>query len=276
MRYQKITLLLLSFLLTQYLSAQTFTMGKKCKEKLEQARMSLESKDYSGALEVLEDFSGDCKTKDAKEQGAIAKAEAYNGLKQYDQAVEEADKALKATKDRSLGGHFQKAIALEGVGDAEGAKSSLNKVIELTEENQNTTEKASNYALMAALYDRQLGERDSAFMYLEKAMELDANNPNFYIQKGDMYVYSDEYDKAFTEGYDKAVAMGKEDLEMYIIRSNARLKMLQHKYGTTEARELKQKMTEEEKQLTCTDLQKALSMGWEAMDKDLFATMICK
>jgi tetratricopeptide (TPR) repeat protein len=148
-------------------------------------------------------------------------------------------------------------------------------VIELTEMNQNTKERASNYALMAALYDRQLDDRDSAFYYLDKAIGMDASNADFLIQKGDMYVSSHEYDKAFA-AYDEAVAMGRTDMDMYIIRSNAGLKMLEHKYGTTKAGDLRSKMTDGEKALVCGDLTKALELGWKDMNKDMFAALVCK
>jgi len=255
--------------------AQLFTMGEKCRELYDQGKEALESEAYSRALEILDQFSGDCKTKDAKRVVAAAKAEAYNGLGEYEKAIAEADEALRLTKNRSLGGHFQKGVALHRMGDERGAQAELNEVIALTEKNQNTQERASNYALMAALYDRQFNSRDTALLYLDKAMEMDPTNTHFWIQKGDMYAGTHEYDKAF-EAYDQAVAMGRTDLDMYITLSNTGLKMLEHKYGTTKAQELRGKMTEAEKNRVCPDLQKALELGWNQMDKDMFAALVCK
>ncbi|MEH0154696.1 hypothetical protein V6R21_11195 [Limibacter armeniacum] len=274
-KFPPFIILLWIIALPTLLPAQTFTMSKKCKTKLSAADSALQVKSFQEALTMLEEFRGDCKTRDAKIQGAEHMAEAYNGLEDYQNAIAQADEALKLTKDRSIVAHFQKATALGKMGDAEGAKSSLNKVIELTEKNQNTKERASNYALMAALYDRQLGEQDSAFMYLDQAVSLDPENTDFVIQRGDMYMNAKDYNTAF-EAYDKAVSMGRNDLDMYIIRSNARLRIMQDKYGTTKAKELKEKMTPEEKEQVCADITKANELGWNQMDKDMFAALVCK
>ncbi len=261
--------------LPQFGQAQLFTMGKQCRALYDQSKEALTSKSYSEALSLIEQFQGECKTKDAKRVIAAAKAEAYNGLGQYENAIQEADQALKLTKNRSLAGHFQKGIALHNLGDTQGAKAELDEVIALTEKNQNIKERASNYALMAAYYDRQFNDRDTALLYLDKAMEMDPSNSSFWIQKGDMFVATNEFDAAF-QAYDQAVAMGRTDLDMYIIRSNTGLKMLEHKYGTTNAKELRGKMTEADKNRVCPDLQKAIDLGWNQMDKDMFAALVCK
>ncbi|MCP9200503.1 hypothetical protein MKO06_11320 [Gramella sp. GC03-9] len=272
---KKIALSLSIFLGFAYtLHSQTFTMGKKCREIYVRAENALEQNAYQEALNILNEFSDECKTKDARELRSVAKAEAYNGLGQYDDAMREAELALDVTKGESLNAWFQKGIAQNKKGDIQGSRSSLEKVISLTEMNQNTQQRASNYALMGALYSRQLNEPDSAFYYLDKAKELDPGNPDFLIQEGDIYVNFDDYDNAF-RAYDQAQAAGKNDMEMYIIRSEARLKQMEHQYGTTNAQELKSKMTAQEKETVCGDLQKALEMGWRDMNKDMFAALVC-
>jgi tetratricopeptide (TPR) repeat protein len=256
-------------------NAQTFTMGKKCRAKLEAAKAPLAEGAYNEALTQFDIFADDCKTKDAKEATAIGKAEAFNGLKNYDQAIIEADKALKITKDKSLGGHFQKGIALNGKGDIAGSKASLNQVMVLTENNQNTAERASNYALMAALYDRQLKEPDSALAYLNKAKELDPDNVNYMLQEGDLYLSKRDYAKAF-KSYNAAAGMYPDSKEVYIAKSNAHLIMMEQKYSTTKAQELRTKMTTEERYALCADLQKALALGWQDMNKEMFSALVCK
>ena len=254
--------------------AQTFTMGKKCHEIYQRTEDALQQDNFQEALNILDEFSNECKTKDAREMRSVAKAEALNGLGQYDEAINEADLALDITKGKSLNAWFQKGVAQNKKGDIQGSKESLEQVMNLTENNQNTKERASNYALMGALYSRQLNEPDSAFYYLDKAKAMDPGNPNIMIQEGDIYVNYDEYDKAFA-AYDQAQAAGKNDMEMYIIRSEAGLKKMEHKYGTTNAQELKGKMSSQEKEELCTDMQKAIEMGWRDMNKDMFAALVC-
>lgn len=255
--------------------AQTFTMGKKCQEIYQKTQTALEQEAYNEALNILDEFSNECKTKDAREMRSNAKAEAYNGLGQYDSAINEADLALDITKGKSLNAWFQKAIAQNKKGDIQASKKSLGEVISLTEMNQNSKQRASNYALMGALYSRQLNQPDSAFFYLDKAKELDPGNPDIMIQEGDIYVNFNDYDNAF-RAYEQAQAAGKNDMEMYQIRSEAWLKKMENKYGTNNAQELKAKMTAQEKEDLCTDLNKALEMGWRDMNKDMFAALVCK
>lgn len=270
------TLILAIIFLTTYLPtmSQTFTMGKKCKALLEEVNGFLDAESYTEALAKLDEFSGNCKTKDAKEIAATSKAEAYNGLQQYEQAIQEADAALKLTKDKSLLAHFQKGIALNELGDSEGSKSELQKVIELTEMNQNSSVRANNYALMARIYSRQLNDRDSADIFLDKAIELNPGNTAYIIQRGDMNLYYNEYEKAYAN-YDEALSKGHDPLDVSISRTKVSFKKLENKYGTNKANELRNKMTSDEKEVLCSDLSKALNLGWEDMSMDMFSALVC-
>jgi tetratricopeptide (TPR) repeat protein len=132
-----------------------------------------------------------------------------------------------------------------------------------------------NYALMSAMYERQLNDIDSAQVYLNKAKTLDPTNVNFLIQEGTMYSTLNDYTKAFNS-YDQAQAMAPQNLELAIERSNTRLRMLDSKYGTSKAQELRGKMTSEESALLCSDLNKAKSLGYKDMNRDLFLALVCK
>lgn len=268
-------LLMIPLFVYASLAAQTFTMGKKCRAQNNSGINLLKEKKYQAALDTFSTMEKTCTTKDAKEATAVGKAEAYNGLGKYEEAIAASDAALKVTKNKSLNGFFQKAVAQNRLKQYDAAKATFSQMMALTEKNQNTKVRASNYAIMSLLQWRQLGNKDSADYYLEKAIALDPTNPDFIVQKGDMLVDAKKYDEAFVQ-YDKAVAMGKADLEMYEARSNARMKMVQEKYGTTNAQELRAKMTAQEKSQLCTELQKAISLGLKDMKQDMFASLVCK
>ncbi|ULQ50633.1 tetratricopeptide repeat protein [Flavihumibacter fluvii] len=263
------------FLISVAASAQTFTMGKDCNALNAKGKDELKAKNYQQAFETFSGMKGKCKTKDGKEASAVGLAESLNGLGRYEEAIKASDEALKVTKNSSLAAYFQKGYAQNKLKQYEASKASLDKIIQLTEKNENIKQRATNYALMAAMYDRQLGNTDSAFYFLDKAIAMDSANAGFYIQKGDMFVEAKKYEAAFIE-YDKAVALGRTDMDMYIIRSDASLKMMENKYHTTNAQELRAKMTASEKNLVCSDLKKALDLGWKDMNKDMFAALVCK
>ena len=172
-------------------------------------------------------------------------------------------------------GLFQKATAQHKMKQYDEAQKTFSQMIALTEKNQDTKSRAKNYAAMSALYWRQLNNKDSANYYLDKAISLDSTNANFVIQRGDMFVDEKKYDQAFEE-YDNAIDMGKADQEMYTIRSDARLKMLSEKYKTTNAQELRSKISSSEKELLCADLKKAIDLGLKDIKKDMFASLVCK
>jgi tetratricopeptide (TPR) repeat protein len=268
-------LFLATIFLCSLVSAQTFTMGKKCREKNDSSINLLKEKKYNQAVGAFTAMEKSCNTKDAKEAIGVGKAEAYNGLGKYEEAIASSDAALKVTKNTSLGGLFQKAVAQNKLKQYDAASATFSQMMALTEKNQDAKARASNYAIMSSFHWRQMGNADSADYYLEKAIALDPANADFVIQKGDMLVGEKKYDAAFAQ-YDKAMEMGKSDVEMYQIRTDARIKMLQEKYKTTNAQELRSKMTAQEKELLCADLKKAISLGLQDMKYDMFASLVCK
>ncbi|MDM9631004.1 tetratricopeptide repeat protein [Robiginitalea aurantiaca] len=274
MKSKKLLTILLLLLMSNGF-AQTFTMGKKCQESYASAKAALESKSYQDALSLFEAFSSDCKTKDAKILASEGKAEAYNALGMHTEAMAEADDVLKRTKDRSLAGHFQKAVALNATGDIEGSKKQLESVMKLTEMNENTAQRASNYALMAALYDRQMGQMDSAMVYLNKAKELDPENVNYILQEGDMYLVHDDFKSAYAV-YDEAARLYPDSQEVYVSKSNAGLQEMAKKYGTTKAQDLRGMMSAAEKAAICGDLTRAMELGYKDMNKEMFKALVCQ
>jgi len=268
-------LFIVFFILIASVNAQTFTMGKKCKEQNTAGINLLKEKKYQDALNTFTAMEKSCNTKDAKEVIAVGKAEALNGLGKYEDAITASDAALKITKNKSVMGYFQKAVAQYKLKQYDAANASFSKVISLTEKNQDTKSRASNYAAMSALQFRQLNNKDSANYYLDKAIALDNSNPDFIVQKGDMLASEKKYTEAFVQ-YDKAVGMGKADVEMYTIRTNARMKETQEKYGTTNTQELRSKMSDSEKKMVCSELNKAISLGLKDMKMDMYASLVCK
>src|SRR5215471_4693323 len=264
---QKMILIISVFFTHGVTYGQTFTMGNKCYDQNKQGMSLLKEKKYEEALSTFTGMQKSCTTKDAKGAIPVGKAEAYNGLGKYQEAITASDAALKVTKNNSLMGYYQKAIAQNKLKQYDAARASFAKVIDLTEKNKDSKARATNYATMSALYWRQMNNKDSANYYLDKAIALDPTNARFIIQRGDMFVDEKNYDQAFVQ-YDKAVQMGKTDAEMYTIRSNARIKQMQEKYHTINAQELRSKMTPKERDLVCADLKKAISLGLKDMKQE--------
>lgn len=272
---KQVKIVLLALLISNIGFAQTFTMGKKCRASLELAQEALAEEQYNEALNYYNAFDDKCNTKDAKEIGAYGKAEALNGLGRYEEAIVEADKALEVTKSTSINAYFQKAVAYSKLGKLTEAKDALDKVIQLTETNENVKERASNYALMAAFYERKMNDQKQAQDYLDKAKELDPSNIDYLIQEGGMYSTAGNFDKALVS-YNAAVELDDNSKDLYVARSNARIKHLNAKYGTEKTQDLRGKMTSQEKKDLCSDLNKASELGYKNMNRDMFKALICK
>ena len=261
-------------LVTHQAISQTFTMSKKCREQIDLANRMNSDKQYDSALTVFNTITKQCNSKDGKEAVANGKAHAYNGKMQYTEAMAAANAALAVSKNTSLNAYFERGIANEGLKNSDAATADFNQIIALTEKNQNVKERATIYAKIADLH-YEAGKMSEGDANLSKAMELDPANTNFIIQKGDVYVKQGKYNEAF-EYYDKAVDAGRTDLEMYVIRTNARMKMVQDKYGTSVAQELRAKMTAKEKDQVCVEMKKALELGLKDMKQEMFSALVCK
>jgi tetratricopeptide (TPR) repeat protein len=256
------------------LSQQLFTMSNKCLEQTKRAEKMNDEKKYDSALNLYNSITKSCNSNDGKEIIFNGKARSYNGKKKYDEAISMANQSLKLTKNKSLNGYFERAMAYNGKKMMDSSRADFTRIIELTEKNQNVKERATIYAMIGDQYYKS-GMKDSANANLNKAIELDPDNANFYIQKGDMAAKENNYNEAFVN-YDKAVAMGRNDVNMYKIRAGARVSMVQKKYHTENAQELRSKMTPQEKEQVCTELKKAIDLGYKNMQADMFSALVCK
>ncbi len=268
------TLMMLSYFGSSPASAQLITMSKECRAQVAQGNEMNAARDYRRALDLFTGIAADCDTKDGKEAVQVGIASAQNGLYNYPEAIAAANLALEVSKGTSLNALFERAIAQEKSGNMAAATADYDRIIELTEKNQNVTERATIYAKVADLNYRA-GKLDDANAHLAKAMELDPANADFYIQRGDWAADSGDYDRAFAD-YDKAVSMGRNDPDMYAIRGQARIKMMQKKYGTENVQELRAKMTPAETEMVCGDTRKAVDMGLQDMKMDMFVALVCR
>ncbi|MGL6269083.1 MAG: hypothetical protein ACRC2O_14215, partial [Chitinophagaceae bacterium] len=138
-------------LFAQQAISQTFTMSKDCRQKIQLADRMNSDKQYDSAITVFNSITKQCNSKDGKEAVAIGKAHAYNGQKQYTEAIAAANTALAVSKNTSLNGFFERGIANEGLQNSEAAKADFNQIIALTEKNQNLKERATIYAKIAEM-----------------------------------------------------------------------------------------------------------------------------
>jgi len=273
----RVLLVLLAFMATTVTGAQaqTITMGKECRAQVDAANQLNDDGNYSDALAAFDAIVDKCDTKDGKEAVQVGRAHALNGLGNYTEAIAAADAAQAAyPKQESLFAYFERAYAQEQMGNMEAATADYDRIIELTEKNENVAERATIYAKVADL-NSKAGKTAEAETYLAKAMELDPSNADFYVIKGDWGVRAGDYDAAFA-AYDQAVAMGHTGAAMYEIRAEARLKQVQDTYGTTNTQELRAKMTPTETQQVCAEITKALELGLKNMRLDMFAALVCQ
>jgi hypothetical protein len=70
--------------------------------------------------------------------------------------------------------------------------------------------------------------------------------------------------------------MGRTDPDMYAIRGEARIKMMQQKYATENVQQLRAKMTPDETAMVCADVSEALDLGLKDMQIDMFAALVCR
>lgn len=254
--------------------AATPSARSECSDAITAANLQNDAGDYAGALAAFDAIIPKCKGKKDRIAIQSGRSHALNRQKRYAEAITAADAVLAKDDKTHLFSLFERAYANEHLGNKDLAAADYQQVITLTEKNQNVKERATLYAKMADL-NHNAGKTAEAEAALAKAVELDPANPSFAIMKGDWAVKAGNY-AAADSAYNKAAAMGVSGVEIYQIRSEASLKMVQEKYGTVNAQELRAKMTPQEKALVCTDLNRALALGWKNPQMDMFAALTCR
>jgi len=250
------------------------TTSNSCYNLIKSSNDQNKAGDYSSALANFNEILKKCDAYDAKVPAYAGKAEALNGLQQYDAALSSAQEGLKLDKT-SIDNLFQKAVAEMRLGRNAEAKTDLQTVISLTEKNKNTAQRATIYAKIAALESREQNWTD-ATTNIHQAISLDPNNGDFYILQGDISASSGNYPAAL-ESYNQAISiMGNGSAPAWKAKVEAMIKMNKGKYGTNDANTLAAKMNETEKQNLCTAIKSGKAQGMKNMNIDLTQVAICK
>jgi tetratricopeptide (TPR) repeat protein len=247
-------------------------MSNNCYNMISTGQGQNKSGNFSAALETFNTVLQKCDAYDAKEKGFAGKAEALNGLKQFNDALEAANQGLKIS-NTSIDNLFQKATAEIGLGMESAAKADLNTIISLTQKNKNTAERATIYAKIAALNAKEQAY-DEALGNINQAMSLDNSNLDFAVLQGDIYVASGKF-KEGLESYDNAISKGRNDAEVWKAKATALIKMNQKKYGTDNAGTLAKKMNSTEKQSLCSTIRTAMERGMKDMNLELMQVAVC-
>ncbi len=255
-------------------AAQLITMSKECRESVATGDAMNAAGNHQEALNLFTSIVDECDTKDGSEAVQVGLAMAHNGLGQYAEAIAAADLALEVSKQDSLGALHEKAVALEAQGDLQGARDQYLAIIGLTENNVDTAARANNYAKVANL-EYRVGNRQTASEYLDKAMELDPDNPAYNVQRSDWATNEGDVARANAE-LDAAAAKGGSSAELYAMRFESNMKSLQEKYGTDNVQALRSSMTAAETESICRDARGAIDNGLADMQIDMFIALVCK
>jgi tetratricopeptide (TPR) repeat protein len=244
-----------------------------CDDAIAAANLLNDSGDYSGALAAFDTIVSECDSK--KEMMAIqsGRAHSLNKLGRHDEAIAAANMVL-AEDELHLFALFERATAYEAEGKLDLAEADYNLVLRTADTNVHVEERATIYAHVGQMY-YSTGKTTEAHQYMDKAIELDPANPTYVIIKGDWASREGDY-AAADQYYSQATGMGVDNAEMYQIRAEGSLNMMQDKYGTTNAQELRAAMTPQETALVCADVTKALALGWKNPQMDMFSALVCK
>jgi tetratricopeptide (TPR) repeat protein len=250
------------------------TMNNGCYNSINTAKASNASGNYSAALDQFNQVLSKCDSYDAKEQANAGKAEALNGLKQYNDALAAANEGLKINKT-SVDNLFQRASAELGLKMQTEAKADFAQIIDLTQKNQNVKDRATIYAKIAEI-DLKQNMYSDAMNNVETAISTDSTNSDFYILKGDIYAAQSGYSNALS-AYDQAVTYGGNSAKVWQAMVEAETKAFQKKYSTgSNAADLAGKMSSADKNTLCSDISKAKSNGVKNQNIDLLQLSVCK
>lgn len=250
------------------------TMTNACYDAVKEGTAFNEAGNYSAAVEKFNIVLKKCDAYDAKEKGYAGLATAYNGMKQYKEALDAANAGLKIS-NTSVDIMFQRAAAELGLNMQAEAKADFAKIIDMTQKNQNIKDRATIYAKIAEL-DFNQNMYSDAINNVEAAIKTDSTNADFYILKGDIYAAQKMYPDAYTY-YNDAVSYGGNTAKVWQSKVEAETKLMQNKYGTgSNAAALAAKISASDKQLLCSDITQAKKYGVNSQSIDLLQLAICK
>lgn len=248
-------------------------MGNDCYKAIDEGKAANKAGNYSAALDQFNQVLKKCDAYDAKEKGYAGKAEALNGLGQYSDALAAANDGLKVAST-SVDNLFQKASAELGLKMETEAKASFAQIIDITQKNQNTKERATIYAKMAEIDMKQAMYTD-AMNNVATAIATDNANPDFYILQGDIYGAQGDYAKALA-AYDLATTNAG-GATAWQAKVEAETRMFQKKYAVgNNAADLAGKLSTADRQALCEDISGAKSNGVKVQSIDLLQVSICK
>ena len=253
--------------------AESLVVSNDCDDQIAAASLLNSSGDYAGALAAFDAIVEECDGKSVRIAIQTNRAHALIRLGQYTEAYTAANAAIE-DDDKHLFALSERAYANERLGNIDLAIADYNRIIELTEKNENVADRATNYAKVADLYYKQ-GNTAEAQANMAKAIELDPTNPDFAIIQGDWAASSGDYDAA-QASYDQAIAKGMSESEAYQIKAETSVKQVQKKYDTTNAQELRAQMSPAETEKVCSDVKKAIDLGWMNPQMDMFVALVCK
>ena len=250
------------------------TTSNSCYNTIKSGNADNDAGNYSAAIDKFGQVLKQCDAYDAKEQANAGLAAAYNGLRQYNDALNAANAGLKISST-SVNNLFQRAHAELGLQMNAEAKADFAKIIDLTQKNQNVKDRATIYAKMAEI-DLQMNMYDDAMNNVGTAITTDNSNPDFYILKGDIYSAQGNYSDAMA-AYDQAVTVGGNSERSWQAKVEAEIKAMQKKYATgSNAADLAGKLSVSDKTVLCSDIQKAKTAGVNSANIDLLQLSVCK
>jgi tetratricopeptide (TPR) repeat protein len=261
------------FILIVQCKSGLVTTSNSCYNSIQQGQAANKAGNYSNALDIFNGVLQKCDAYDAKEKGYAGKAAALNGMQRYNDALDAANQGLNINKS-SIDNLFEKATAEFGLNKPTDAKNDFSTIIDLTQKNKNTKDRATIYAKIAEI-DLKQNMYTDASNNIEQAISLDANNTSFYMLRGDIKAAQKNFTGANAD-YDLAISKGKDDAEVWKAKTVTSIKAIQDKYNTSDAQQLTGKMSASEKQTLCSDISKAQAKGVNDINIDLLKVSICK
>ena len=250
------------------------TTSNNCYNLNKSAEAQNKAADFTIALANFNEVLKKCDADDAKILASAGKAEAQNGLHQYQEAIASSQLGLKLDKS-SIDNLFQKAIAELALGDNESSKADFRSIISLTKKNTNLAQRATIYAKLASMDSREQ-QWDDAKANIIQAIQLDPSNGDLYILQGDIYSSSLNFSNAMTS-YDQAISIqGNSSAPAWKAKVESIIKMNQTKYSTTDVNTLASQMSTSEKVNFCSAVKSGQDRGMKSMNIELMQTALCK
>jgi tetratricopeptide (TPR) repeat protein len=250
--------------------AQAAAPTDGCTNSLRKAIVANELDNATLAIQLIDSCLATCNNRLHVVVLNTAKAQAFNQLKLFGDALAAAELAIPSSGPDNFEAHGEKAVALYGLHQ----KPAADMEYQLLKKKLSHSGKQAVIFTQLAKIEIANSQSSKALAYIQKALVLDASKPDYYLLYGDCAASQNDTTTAMQQ-YSMALEHHADEQVVLRKKAMAYTRYLQEKYHVHDAKEQRMKMGIAEKQQYCDYWKTLFITGYTNAQEELNFRLIC-